>query len=66
MYLENIFASSKEIKEKCNKEYREFDAVDKSWTRTMKKVYSKKLVKAHCTQQRLDEFTSHNRKMEEI
>ena len=32
----------------------------------MKKVYAKKLVKVHCTQQRLDEFTSHNRKMEEI
>lgn len=49
LYLENIFASSKEIKDRCNKEYREFDAVDKAWTRTMKKVYSKKLVKAHCT-----------------
>lgn len=32
----------------------------------MKKVASKRLVKAHCTQQRLDEFTSHNRKMEDV
>ena len=31
LYLENIFASSKEIKEKCSKEYTEFSKIDRSW-----------------------------------
>ena len=40
--------------------------MDKAFTRTMKKVYGKPLVKEHCKQKNLDEFMSHNRKMEEI
>lgn len=39
LYLENIFASSKEIKEKCNKEWKEFETIDKKWISLMKKVF---------------------------
>lgn len=66
LYLENIFNSSKEIKEKCNKEYKEFDSVEKQWTRTMKNVFRNKKVKVHCTTQKLDEFTYNNMRMEQI
>ena len=66
LYLENIFQSSKEIKDKCNKEWKEFEAIDKKWTVLMKKVFQRKLVEKHCTQKQLDEFLSQNRKMEEI
>lgn len=66
LYLENIFASSKEIKDRCSKEWKEFEAIDKKWVSLMKKVSTKQNVKHHCTQGRLDEFLAQNRKMEEI
>ena len=51
LYLENIFISSKEIKERCSKEWKEFDGINKKWESLMKKVHQRPNVKYHCMQQ---------------
>jgi len=68
LYLKNIFGADgkSEINQKCSKEANDFSAVDKKYQSQMKKVFQRKIVKIHCTQSRLDEFLSNNRKLEEI
>ena len=48
------------------KDFTDFDAVNRQWTKLMKKVQSKRLVKSNCSTSRLQDFIKYNQAMERI
>lgn len=59
LYLENIF-SSKDIRQQRNKDFQEFEVVNRAWSKTMKKVSTNKKVMKNCSEKQLKEFIKHN------
>ena len=67
IYLENIFSASQAIKTSIQKEFNEFDQINKAWTKLMKGVNSKPLVKSNCTTEvNLNAFRKYNAAMDSI
>ena len=48
LYLESIFGS-REIRAQRARDYQEFEQVNKSWNKLMKKVLQKRNVRHNCT-----------------
>ena len=65
LYLDNIFTSV-DIRKQRPKDFADFDAINKNWNKTMKKVALKRNVRFNCTLARLHEFIKFNEQMEKI
>lgn len=65
LYLENIF-QSKDIRTQRQKDYLEFEQVNKSWNKLMKKVLQKRNVRLNCTATKLKDFIKFNEQMDRI
>lgn len=65
LYLENIF-SSKDIRQQRNKDFQDFDNVNKAWNKIMRKVSNSKKVIKNCNEKQLREFIKYNEQMDRI